>query len=428
MVPRARKKPPEPPGTAVQRHAVVERHLEKYPWSRLSDAPPSDASQLELRLLLDAAGAEGRAWLVSGTQVGRLPGPFEADLYIAICQLYNSQIPRDRRRDQRSVRTTYAELAQLMGRERGGTTYKSIRIALERLKGVEIRSVRTWRTGKHGAREALFNLFASVEYDYGRAKPTGKAADGGELPVLGITVTFSEELADSLAEGNLRVLDTARYFALETPTAKRLFRFLDQRRWFGDQIQQELLISFAELVERLPIDRSSPSHVKRTLDPAHAGLVANGYLSSAEYEERPVPGRKRKEPWVRYRFADARATPATAVALVQESASVAEPPAFATSLSASVASALRSASSDASTPREHPDGLRDLVAEIMGTLRDDHSLPFYVKVAKAMPEEALRNVLGGVRQSIREGVSLDVARKIFTSTVMARARAMKIAL
>lgn len=397
---------------ALERHAVVERHLEKYPWSRLSDASPTDASQLELRLLLDAAGEEGRAWMVSGTTVGRLPGPFEADLYIALCQLYNTQIARERRAEQRRVKSTYAELAQLMGRERGGTTYKSIRVALERLVGVEVRAVRTWRKGKYGARETIFHLLEKVEFDYGRAKSSSRPADGSELPVLGLTITFSEELSESLAEGNLRVLDTARYFALETPTAKRLFRFLDQRRWFGNDIQYELVLSFEELVQRLPIERSAPSHVKRTLDPAHAGLIASGYLHAAEYEDRPIPGRKRREPWVRYRFADG---PGAAVAL-------------------SHAPARANGAEEGAPPRHGhtrdagAEDIRDLVAEILGTLRDDRSVGFYAKVARVLPTEVVRGILAGVRQSLREGLDLDAARKVFTRTAQARAKHLNLTL
>ncbi|MDQ6831500.1 MAG: replication initiator protein A [Gemmatimonadota bacterium] len=411
---------------AVERHAVVERSLEKYPWSRLSDAPPTDVSQIELRLLLDAAGEEGRAWTVSGTTAGRLPGPFEADLYVAICQLYNSQIPRDRRGEERRVKTTYAELGQLMNRARGGTTYKSIRIGLERLMGVEFRAVRTWRKGKYGARETIFHLLDKVDFDYGRAKKGFKAADGGELPVVGITITFSEELSESLVEGHLRVLDAARYFALETPTAKRLFRYLDQRRWFGNELQNEIVLAFEELVDRLPIERSAPSHVKRTLDPAHAGLIANGYLRTVQYEEVPVPGKKRRAPWVRYTFADTgNAGPVVAGAPPQTSAQ---------SRSNESRDGKGAWSTEPATDRREArqevdaEAKRYLIAEIMGTLRDDHSVGFYTKVVRALPAEVVRSILGGVRQSLQEGIDIDTARKLFTKTAQARAAHLDVSL
>lgn len=110
-----------------RRGALVHRPLERYPWTRLSDQEP-DPEHVELRLLLDAAGDEGRAFTVRPRNRDRVPGPFEADLYVALCELYNTQVPRARRGELRTVKTTYAELARLMGREKGGSTYRMIEI------------------------------------------------------------------------------------------------------------------------------------------------------------------------------------------------------------------------------------------------------------------------------------------------------------
>lgn len=165
--------------------------------------------------------------------------------------------------------------------------------------------------------------------------------------------------------------------------------------------QAEITVTLKELAEHLPIDRHSPSHIKRTLDPAHELLVADGFLASAEYQEVPVPGKKRPAILVRYEFV------APAVVVPEQAVGGGH-------------GTLRSSA--------HPDYVRDMVAEILGTLRDEHSVAFYVQVVKALPEEVLRNVLGGVRQSIREGLGLDLARKTFTATVKARAKSQRIAL
>lgn len=370
-----------PKHMAPKPEAVLQRTLERYPWARLSD---DKGDQLELKILLDGAGEEGRAWLVSAKDSTRLPGPFDADVYVALGQLHNAQIPRDKRGELRTVQTTFRELADLMGRDLGGTTYAAIRGGLDRLADVAIRAVQTWKEGETVAEEKKFHLLESVTYRHRR--------DGGEGGTA-IVVRFAMEVAQSLAEGNIRLLDTTKYFAFETPTAKRLYRFLDVRRWRGGTRQDTLTLPLRELAEHLPIDREAPSHIKRTLDPAHELLIADGYLSGVEYQEVPVPMKKRPAILVRYDFAHADAGRAT-------------PPIV----------------------RVDPNYTRDMVAEILGTLRDDHSVGFYVKVVRALPQEVLRNVLGGVRQAIREGLSLDAARKTFTASVTARAKAIGVSL
>ncbi|HEY0780324.1 MAG TPA: replication initiator protein A [Gemmatirosa sp.] len=327
----------------ARRSALVHRPLERYPWSRISDQEP-DADEVELRLLLEAAGEEGRAWTVRPRSLDRVPGPFEADLYVAMCELYNAQVPRERRGEIRSVMTTYAQLARLMGREKGGSTYRSIDQGLDRLRDVEIRAVQTWRQGKVSAQETTFGIIASVTRQYGRGATgknargatsknagesggTGKNAGGAtgknEAPVIGLVVKWDPDFAAAIAEGQSRILDTARYFALPTPTARRLYRYLDQRRWRGKMRVDELVLPVSELVKRLPIERSAPSHVRRTLDPAHGALVEQGYLQLAEYVETPRPGKKRRDLSVRYVFAEAPpGLPTSTVTLVAEG----EPP------------------------------------------------------------------------------------------------------
>ena len=362
--------------------ALLERNLERYPWSRLSD---DKGDQLELKVLLDAAGEEGRSWAVAADDASRLPGPFDADVYVALGQLYNAA----GRPEHRTVRVTFQELADLMHRPGGGGFYEALELSLHRLARVTITAAQTWRQGPDVAELKTFHLL-SAETRHRRE---------GEGDATLAVVRFSEDVAESIAAGNFRLLDAAEYFALETPTAKRLFRYLDYRRWRGPERQPEFAIALTQLAAELPIDRSSPSHIKRTLDPAHALLVARGFLTAAEYDDRPVPGKKRPDVWVRYRFADP-ALPAPTPVVTPST----------------------------SSERRDADYVRDLVAEILGTLRDGHSAPFYVKVAATVPEEIVRNVLGGVREAIRDGVSLESARKMFTSAVRARAKAAGLAL
>ncbi len=120
-------------------------------------------------------------------------------------------------------------------------------------------------------------------------------------------------------------------------------------RWRGDAAQATFALTLAQLAAELPVDRTSPSHIERTLDPAHAQLVACGFLREAMYEDRLVAGKKRAEVWVRYAFADALGAPAVGAA-------VGAPPARAGD---DAPPAPRSPHVD---PREDPEYVRDMVA------------------------------------------------------------------
>lgn len=369
------KNNPKPGGLAI-----VERTLERFPWSRLSD---DKGDQAQISIPDGLMGGAEREWLVTPKTGPRVPGPFAADLYVALCQLYNAA----NRPDNRTVETTFRHLAALMHRPVGGGFFEAVTSSLVQLTDVTIVARHLWAEGERKARLKIFHLLDSVEVDY---------IANGMTETTVARVRFSEEVAESIANGHVRLLDTAAYFALETPTARRLFRYLDRRRWRGPERLSALCLPLHQLAAEIPIDRASPSHIKRTLDPAHVHLIERGFLSAATYEDRPVPGRKRGEIWVAYTFADPL-TPAV-------------PPAVA--------------------PPAAPDAayLRERVTEIVRMLDDEPSTAFYVKTVKALPEPMLRGLVGSIRQSITEGVPVEIARKMFTTSAKVRAKALGVEL
>lgn len=367
--------------------AILERNLERYPWARLSD---DKGDQLGIEVLFDAAGKKDRAWVVTGESGAKLPGPFDADLYVVLCQLLNAA----GRPENRTVRVTLQELARLMHRPPSGGWYDTVTTSLRRLAAVTIQAVRTWREGEYIADEKIFHLIDAVDIRHRR-----DGAKGGTA----VMVQISEPVANSIAAGNFRLLDTAAYFALETPTSRRLYRYLDYRRWQGSKRLKSIRFPLKQLAEELPIDRASPSHIKRTLDPAHAHLIERGFLESVEYEERAAPGKKRPTAWVAYRFQEL----ATSSAIQQSEKASGKP---------------------LQAPSAEPDYLRERVAKILHLLKDEQSAGFYAKAVKVLPEPVLDGIIGHVRQSLREGMELDVARKVFTRTAQTRAKALGVEL
>lgn len=403
--------------------AIVERNLERYPWARLSD---DKGEQFALELLFERAGVEGRAWVVTSKDASRLPGPFDADLYVALCQAFNALgRPADR-----TIRVTYADLVGLMHRHDSGGVYDAITAALHRLAQVNIRAVHTWREGEYVAELETFNLFESTKTRFRR-----DGAAGGHLA----TVRFSEEVAQSIAAGNFRLLNTAEYFALESPTAKRLYRYLDYRRWRGSERMPELTLSLKQLAQELPVDRAAPSHIRRTLDPAHEQLVERGFLDAVMYQERPVPGKKRPLVWVTYRFAEASIPASSPLPLsaklppaVPERAPKAlADPAPSGAYSGPWRAQLAALMGVSSSERASVSDLAWWVGEIERTLGDRRSSGFYKQVVEAFANvnalDALEFALRGVARD-GTGMGAKALGSAFTARVKARAKELHITL
>jgi plasmid replication initiation protein len=372
----------------TQRMAPLERNLERYPWSRLSD----DRGQQDLieRLFADAE-SEGRAWRVSASKV---PGPFDADVYVAVMELWQ----RAGRPADRTVHVSVVELLELMDRPKGGTTYTAVESALHRLAEARVTAVRTWRTGPVLSERKTFNL---VNVTTRRHDPTTGDLTSAEIEL-------SREIVESIEAGHVRYLDAGCYFALRTPTAKRLYRYLDYRRWRGRVSLDEVEISVDELRSELPIDQSVPSHVVRAVLGAAVELEDIGYLRYAAHQQHPVAGRKRPAHAIRFAFAEREVETRP---IVVGGSAASEPV-------VRVASAV-----------DVRDSVKALVPEIIRTLKDDErSHRFYVKVAQALPEEIVRSHLGVAREMLREEWPLDAVRKTFTKRCRDSAVAAGVAL
>jgi hypothetical protein len=228
-----------------------------------------------------------------------------------------------------------------------------------------------------------------------------------------LELELSADLRQAMASKQTRPLDTRVYYSLASPTSRRLYRYLDYRRYGGDggrTARSTVAFRLEQLAQELPIDRTHPSHIRQTLERAHDDLVAAGVVRSVVYEPRVPEGRRRPEWFVAYRLADpdvvalpARPAPRSPVVAVADRA-------------------------PATTDGFGPGRLAILVQDILEVLHAERSVAFYTKAAKALGQEATYNVLGGVKQSIREGVPIDVARKIFTVTARRRAEDVGVAL
>ncbi len=252
-----------------------EMNLAEFPFTLLSRRARADQKTIEVSQQIK--DREGRTikqeWIVTGSDKYGLPLAIDEDIYIALMQLY-----KEDDFSSRSVYFSRYEMLRIMGKETSKRGYDRVEEAFNRLVSVTIVSKNAfWDNKARMYVSRAFHLFESYSlYD---ERFTGREREQQSLPLSNIVM--SELLFDSIGSGYIKNLDIKLYFSLDTPLSKRLYRYLDKKRYQKTRFEIGLL----KLAALLPIQDQYPSQVKRRLDRSHNELIEKGFLKSAIYKE-----------------------------------------------------------------------------------------------------------------------------------------------
>jgi len=282
--------------------AIVEMNLEEYPAFRLGRR----SKRPELRYVRARADAEGRTieqlWVVRGAEGIGLPGPFEQDLYVALLVLFTEQgLPADGR-----IRFTRNRIAQIMDISNSGRGYELIQQGLHRLAGASVHSEHSfYRPGslisgrrpasgerrpsvqRGGPAERLsldFHILEEVRV-YERSTPLfvedGVLAERVDRarPFELSVARLGLPLVQSYERRYTKSLDAGFYFALKSPLAKRLYRYVDKVRNGRGSFE----IGLRALGDVLGLEYRYPSDIKNGLIDAHQELRERAYLTGAHF-------------------------------------------------------------------------------------------------------------------------------------------------
>ena len=249
------------------RGVVLDRSLEELPLFRLSDsaddAPVSFTTE------------NGGRWRVIPAPGDRLPGTFDQDVYVELLHRYHEAgSPPDG-----AVTFTLHAFLRSMGRRADGRTYEQLRAALTRLERTTLESVEGayWSAQSQHA-DISFTVLSTVNVQRRRV------ADREQLHLFGnlaagepgdARVTLSATLRANLAARHVITLSAARYHALSSPVARRLYRMLEVARADG---RLSWRIPLERLAEQMPLTQRYPSHLSRVLQPAHEMLLSAGLV------------------------------------------------------------------------------------------------------------------------------------------------------
>jgi plasmid replication initiation protein len=252
------------------RDILLDRSLEQLPLFRLSDTVEDPA--------VSYGTEEGGRWRVLASPGERLPGTFDQDVYVELMRRFTEAgEPSD------GVLTfTLHAFLRSMNRQVDGRTYEQLRGSLTRLERTTLQSDRAYYDAVVcGPVDTSFTLLASAVIERRRTMereqlalfPVVVTAEPGEA-----RVTLAPAIRQNLAAHHVVTLNVARYFALPSPVARRLYRLIEVARAEGVLTWR---VSLDRLREQLPLAQRYPSHLQRVLQPAHDMLKDAGVIREA---------------------------------------------------------------------------------------------------------------------------------------------------
>jgi plasmid replication initiation protein len=259
---------------AAQRVVALDRALEALPLFRLSDS----ADDAVITYLTD----DGGRWRVIPSPGDRLPGTFDQDVYVELCRRFHeADSPADG-----AITFTLHSFLRSIDRRVDGRTYDQLRSALARLERTTLESTNAYYSSSSGAAvTGQFTVLSSVSVERRRIIDREQLGLFASVPSAepGVArVVLHPFVRENIAARHVVTLSLARYFALQSPVARRLYRLLEIARANGMVAWR---VSLERLREILPLVQKYPSHLQRVLQPAHVMLMDAGLVRDAGFKQ-----------------------------------------------------------------------------------------------------------------------------------------------
>lgn len=257
-----------------------EMNLAEYPITLLSHRHLANVKTIEITDTI--TGAEGktieREWTVTGSEKYGLPLANDNDVLLAILTLGKEQ-----NFESPKIYFSRYRLLELMGLDtKAGSNYVRVEEAMDRMKGVSVKAKNAWwdnaRKGYYTVNFGIIDSYAI--FDSHRKK--SNVQDSFHFSYVILNDLFFE----SIRAGYVKNFDLNVYRKLENTITKRLYRYLDKKKYDGKK--QFSINLFTLAYNHIGFEKSVYryiSSIKRKFDPAHEELIKAGFLKSAEYQK-----------------------------------------------------------------------------------------------------------------------------------------------
>lgn len=259
---------------AAMKLVALDRSLEALPLFRLSDS----AEDAAIAFTTDAGGR----WRVLPAPGDRLPGTFDQDVYIELCRRFQeAERPSDG-----GISFTLHNFLRSIGRRVDGRTYDQLRSTLGRLERTTLESTDAYYSaGLSALIRGQFTVLSSVSVERRRIVDREQLGLFAAVPSAepGVArVVLHPFVRDNILAHHVVTLSVARYLALQSPVARRLYRLLEIARADGIVSWR---VSLERLRDMLPLVQRFPSHLQRVLQPAHVMLQEAGLVRDTGFRQ-----------------------------------------------------------------------------------------------------------------------------------------------
>lgn len=248
-----------------------EMNLAEFPITLLSKKLSPDIKTIEFSdtIIGEENKPVKREWIVTGTDKFGLPLAHDNDVWIALLC-----IGKESNFESRKVNFTRYRLCKIMGWKKTGKAYKRIEEALNRLKGLSIYAKNAfWDNEKKSYVTDSFGIIDNYRiFDM-------KDSDSPPFSY----VNLNEIIFNSIKSGYIKSLNMEIYFNLKSVIGKRLFRYLDKKRYGHGKFEINLFTLAYSHIGFNDEGYKYASDIKKKLDPAHKELMKAGFIKSAEY-------------------------------------------------------------------------------------------------------------------------------------------------
>jgi plasmid replication initiation protein len=256
-----------------------EMNLVEFPITLLSKRHESDSRTLKFSdtIIGDGNKPVEREWTVTGSEEYGLPLAQDNDVLLALLAL-----GKEKNFQSRKINFSRYKLCEIMGWTLGGSKYKRIEDALDRLKGISIKARNAfWDNERRAYVTRNFGIIDNYEL-----LESSKPGPSGQGTFAFSYVNLNEVVFDSIKAGYIKSLDMRTYFRLESAITKRLYRYLDKKRYDGKRKFEINLYALAYIHLGFSDEAYKyASEIRRKLDPAHEELIKAGFLKTAEYQK-----------------------------------------------------------------------------------------------------------------------------------------------
>lgn len=254
-----------------------EMNLAEFPIALLSQRVANGELSFtcERTLALPRGGTLQQTWCVTGAPKYGLPQPADEDVMLGLLK-----IAADNGFESPVVHFSQSGLLALLRWTDQGFYYRRLEQALARLKTTAILATNAfWNNSTKSYETHHFGVIDSYKLYERRGNGTGSQL----IALSSNWARFSDEFFSSMQAGYLKPLNLGRYFSLRSSVSKRLYRYLDKKRYQKESFSinlQQLASVHLGLSDKIC---HYPSWIKRELDRAHDELCESGFLTHVEY-------------------------------------------------------------------------------------------------------------------------------------------------